>query len=219
MASGGDDPDFYAVLGLLQNASIADIAVARKQLLIQAQRADDSQLTYAVNGAFEVLGNDGERARYDRYGHADLSLIRPGLFLGGESAARRPAVLRDLGVTHVLTCAHSLHYLQPVLQKAGLNHIEIPVEDSDAQDLTEYFEAADAFISGARSSGAILVHCQYGVSRSASFVVQHLMATEGLTFEQALSSIQNTRPKANPGQGFQNQLSARCAAKSARAAE
>jgi protein-tyrosine phosphatase len=48
--------------------------------------------------------------------------------------------------------------------------------DSEVADLSQYFERACGFINDAREHGhAVLVHCQQGVSRSASIIIAYLI--------------------------------------------
>jgi len=50
------------------------------------------------------------------------------------------------------------------------------------------------------------VHCAAGISRSSSVVCAFLMATESLTFEQALEEVKKARPFVSPNMGFRRQL-------------
>ena len=52
----------------------------------------------------------------------------------------------------------------------------------------------------------MLVHCQAGVSRSASVVVAHLMASLGLSYEMAFAMVKGARSVVMPNVGFVRQL-------------
>ena len=60
----------------------------------------------------------------------------------------------------------------------------------------------DALAAG----GTVLVHCQMGSSRSASFVIAWLMTSEDMTFEQALDKVVKCRPCVRPNKGFEAEL-------------
>ena len=70
--------DYYEVLGVQRSASKDDIAAAYRKLALQyhPDRNPGDQDTVArfkeAAEAFEVLGNDEKRGRYDRFGHAGL---------------------------------------------------------------------------------------------------------------------------------------------------
>ena len=52
----------------------------------------------------------------------------------------------------------------------------------------------------------MLVHCNAGVSRSATFVIAYLMQHEGMSFEQAFRYLRTKRDKTCPNPGFVSQL-------------
>lgn len=55
---------------------------------------------------------------------------------------------------------------------------------------------------------AVLVHCMGGISRSASVVIAHLMATRQLSFEAALAALRVARPIVGPNPSFRSELKA-----------
>ena len=54
-------------------------------------------------------------------------------------------------------------------------------------------------------AGAVLVHCEYGVSRSPTIVIAYLMWKRGLKFEDALAMVKEKR-KIKPSANFTKQL-------------
>ena len=52
----------------------------------------------------------------------------------------------------------------------------------------------------------ILVHCQAGVSRSASIVIALVAKLYGLRYHEALQFVKNKRPIVNPNEGFHKTL-------------
>ena len=52
----------------------------------------------------------------------------------------------------------------------------------------------------------ILVHCQAGISRSASVVIALVAKLYGLHYHEALELVKNKRPIVNPNEGFHNTL-------------
>ena len=64
-------------------------------------------------------------------------------------------------------------------------------------------EFIDEAIDG---GGRVLVHCQHGVSRSASVVVAYLCFSMGLSVDEALDTLRHDRPEAHPNNGFMQQL-------------
>jgi protein-tyrosine phosphatase len=62
------------------------------------------------------------------------------------------------------------------------------------------------FIDKERKRTSVLLHCVAGISRSGTVMVAYVMASEGLSFEAALSRVQARRPVVQPNAGFVQQL-------------
>lgn len=74
--------------------------------------------------------------------------------------------LKDLGITHVLSVCPDYPPATGVT-----DHLAIPVQDSEYEDLLIHLPKACAFIQKALDqNGKILVHCVMGVSRSSTVV-------------------------------------------------
>ncbi len=54
--------------------------------------------------------------------------------------------------------------------------------------------------------GNVLVHCQAGVSRSASVVIAFLIKKFKVDFSEALNFVQSKRKVVNPNEGFKLSL-------------
>ena len=68
--------DYYVVLGVAKDASEADIKRAFRELARKhhpdiAAEGDDGERFREINEAYTVLSDRDNRARYDRWGHAD----------------------------------------------------------------------------------------------------------------------------------------------------
>lgn len=137
--------------------------------------------------------------------------IIPGLFLGSWGAAYNVPELTRVGVTHVLTALQD----DPFPRPEGFTRLHVPLDDYAEEDLLSALPASIEFIEGAlQSGGKVLVHCQAGISRSASIVAAYLIASQKLTRAGAVELIKKKRPGIRPNDGFLKQLdtfhSARC---------
>lgn len=62
------------------------------------------------------------------------------------------------------------------------------------------------FISNGLHHGSVLVHCQRGVSRSATAVIMYLMKKANMTMNQSLELCQRRRSMVDPNSAFLDQL-------------
>ena len=128
--------------------------------------------------------------------------VRPWLCVGSQDAAHSLPLLRRLGVTHVLNTATRVENLFT----DDLVYLSVPLLDLPETRLETAFPAAFEFVDSARAAGGrCLVHCNAGVSRSASLCVAYLMVREGISFTLALQQVNAVR-RVRPNPGFQSQL-------------
>ncbi|KAG7464457.1 hypothetical protein MATL_G00165810 [Megalops atlanticus] len=137
--------------------------------------------------------------------NAALSPILPFLFLGNERDAQDLDLLLRLGISYVVNVTTHL----PLYHLAtGLVHYKrLPATDSSKQNLRQYFEEVFEFIEEAHQSGrGVLVHCQAGVSRSATIVIAYLMKHTLMTMTDAYKYVRSRRPIVAPNLNFMGQL-------------
>jgi atypical dual specificity phosphatase len=120
--------------------------------------------------------------------------------------ATSAAVLERLGITHVISVINAPWYVYPA--RAGLKHMCIPLDDVCNANIGSYFDQSTAWIHGALSDGEarVLVHCMWGMSRSASIVIAYLMAMKGMPLQSALMFVKARRRIVRPNRGFMAQL-------------
>lgn len=132
------------------------------------------------------------------------SRVLPFLYLGNSRDAADLSRLQDLGTTCVLNVTSQL----PGYHEAcGITYKQIPASDSGQQNLKQYFEEAFEFIEAARKSGSkVLVHCQAGVSRSATIAIAYIMKHLKLPMIEAYKKVKLARPIISPNLNFMGQL-------------
>lgn len=81
-------------------------------------------------------------------------------------------------------------------------------EDDTAQtNLIQHFPKCIQFIQQVREAkGEVLIHCQAGVSRSATVAAAYLVWSRGMTVEAAVEQIRAVRPGIEPSATFRDQL-------------
>ncbi|CAL4137324.1 unnamed protein product, partial [Meganyctiphanes norvegica] len=80
------------------------------------------------------------------------------------------------------------------------------VDDVAHSDLVSFFSSAADFIEDGQRKGNVLVHCHFGVSRSATLVACFLMRKYKITVDEALYRIKIKRPSIGPNKGFISQM-------------
>lgn len=139
-------------------------------------------------------------------GPVNLDEIEPGLWLGNVTAAADLPTLEKLAIRSVLTidsCPLPAH----VTENPGLRVKYIQASDVPREDLIKHFEDTNKFIQESLDEERnVLVHCYFGVSRSATIVIAYLMNKYKLTYDAALQRVKSKRRFVMPNPGFVNQL-------------
>ncbi|CAK4033363.1 Tyrosine- phosphatase [Lecanosticta acicola] len=126
------------------------------------------------------------------------------LYIGGLFTLRRKEALQAAGITHVLSVLR-LPLDQTLFESFA--HKVIEKDDVDDENLLEHFQEACEFIQdGLEKGGGVLVHCAMGKSRSATCVCAYLVRRYGISPVEALARIRESRPLAEPNDGFMKQL-------------
>ena len=110
--------------------------------------------------------------------------ITPWLYLSDEKNARRRPILKELGITHVL----SVNEMKPTqaqemtsdLSCIGVDHKHVGAEDEERYDMLGHWEECKEYLRSVRCSGGkALVHCVAGINRSGFVVCAAHMVLEG----------------------------------------
>ncbi|GJJ68887.1 tyrosine-protein phosphatase MSG5 [Entomortierella parvispora] len=157
--------------------------------------------------------------------------VLPHLYLGAEHNAMDTTVLGQLGITGVLNVAVEIAQ-ESAATGSTLSVKEIP-SDSRRKDtsgdnpchwkqgiqykslawshhqrnLLEEFPEAFEFIDRIRTEGGkVLVHCQLGVSRSASLVIAYVMQSRNMGLNEAYDFVKARSAVISPNMGLMYQL-------------
>lgn len=134
-----------------------------------------------------------------------INRIEANLYLGSLSAARDIATITKFNITHILTI-DSCPLPRKILDLKHLTTKYVQLSDQPHEDLLSHLDDTYNFISEGLVQGAVLVHCYFGVSRSATLVIAFTMKKYQLTFIEALNRVKAQRSQVHPNQGFANQL-------------
>ncbi|CAL3967559.1 unnamed protein product [Diplocarpon coronariae] len=133
------------------------------------------------------------------------------LYVGGIFTLRRKNALEATGITHIVSV---LKYdFKDFQDWEKFEQLSIEVDDVDDEDLLVQFERTGKFIEDGLKSekegkgGRVLIHCAMGKSRSVTVTIAFLLRKYShLTVKSALDLIRQSRPIAEPNDGFMAQL-------------
>lgn len=129
--------------------------------------------------------------------------ILPFMYLGNFKDASNLELLHRLGITSLMNVSTKCKNLF----EDQFSYMNIPVDDNPNADLAAWFPESNAFIDTVRENhGKVLVHCQAGVSRSATICLAYLMYTAKVGLETAFEHIKSRRSVISPNLNFMRQL-------------
>jgi len=168
-----------------QNSSlqekVEELQHSMKQLSIQSLSSSPSYI--CITGMHEILENF--------------------LWLGDRFAASETKVLKQLGVSYMLTLygTHEHEYLTPIRTRC------IPLSDDGSTDLGPVLKRCFEFIDEAKlKKQKILIHCAAGINRSPSIVIAYLMRTNNMKYQEAFDFVQSKRWFIDPSPPYRLQL-------------
>jgi protein-tyrosine phosphatase len=153
----------------------------------------------------------------NRFGPS-ISKIDTGLFVGNEKASCDLSMLQENNITSVVSLVRdplgrwgSPTYRSLIPQN---RHLFIPVLDSDTQDILVHIPRICDFIDEQLAGPStpesatdtnILIHCTWGISRSATAAIAYLMRTRHESLDVILEFVR-TKRKVKPSETFLDQL-------------
>ncbi|CAM4965698.1 unnamed protein product [Rotaria socialis] len=137
----------------------------------------------------------------------EMSLVLPHLYLGSMKDRTNSTLMVKNKVKRILCIIDVPDMVIDRDEYKPTHLLNIPAADAQQQDLAQYFEKCIEFIHQARIEHEnILVHCQAGISRSATVVVAYVMTIGDYDVEKALQIVKGARGYIHPNPGFLFQL-------------
>ena len=151
--------------------------------------------------ALSLLGLDFDISFEQEPFHA----ITQTLTLGSRPAPEQIDDLKALGITHVVSCLPESERQSVAFLGDDFETLFLPLRDGIHEDIGALFPEFFEFVTSA-GQGRVLVHCEVGVSRSATLVTAHLMKTDRIRFYEAYHQVRTRRAQVLPNVGFASQL-------------
>jgi dual specificity MAP kinase phosphatase len=132
-----------------------------------------------------------------------MTEILNGLFIGSESNAQN---LDELSSEHIRYIINVTSHV-PLYHSEQFHYYHIPADDTQKQNLLDYFDEAYKFILNAiENNEKILVHCVAGISRSPAIVISFLMRYAHMNMNDAYEFVKTKRSIVSPNLNFMGQL-------------
>lgn len=97
--------------------------------------------------------------------------------------------LKKIGVIAIVCCADNVAVFPQELE-----YLQLPMENNENCIILPYVTKAFEFINQKLTQGSVFIHCNAGVTRSASTVLYFLMKTFGWGYDQAHKYLFQIRP-------------------------
>lgn len=131
------------------------------------------------------------------------SKITENIYISDFASALNKEKLKDEGITHILSTVLGAEPIYP----NDFVYKNIYVRDTEEEEIEKYFDECADFIRNAiENNGKVLVHCSYGISRSASIVIAYLIKYEDKKFREAYDYLKEKRKIIEPNRGFRKKL-------------
>jgi len=133
----------------------------------------------------------------------EISEIISGLYLGGEEIAMNKDLLNEKNITTILNVTSHI----PFYHESEFTYHRIPIIDAPNIDIKQYFDETFKMIDDViKNNKKILIHCQAGISRSATIVIAYIMKKNNIKMNDAYKIVYAKRPCISPNLGFCGQL-------------
>lgn len=132
-----------------------------------------------------------------------LDEIAPGLYLGTDRAARDFDRLSRVNISAIL----SIQERTITIPNEIPHHKRLHVEDYPHSQIRDVFDEAYEFVREQHEAGrTVLIHCNMGMSRSATVAAAVLARMNQSDSNTALKEVQSRRSIIDPNYGFRRQL-------------
>jgi Dual specificity phosphatase, catalytic domain len=147
-----------------------------------------------------------------------MTLVAPRLFIGNLPSIGDRSLLEKNNIKGIVSLGTGRWGFWNMIAEVTRDyvpqekHIFVVTLDNGSQDILVYMETLCNFMDNVFASmskdhptGAVLVHCDRGVSRSAAIAIAYLMRKHGHGFDDTFAVVRSQR-KINPNANFREQL-------------
>lgn len=172
------------------------------------------EIIFNILDKYSLLNNLYDYRRLSQAANIDnsndfrsIQLVLPRIYLGPEYPAYNLEYLQQFGITHIINCCG----IEPQFPNE-IKYYMININDESSANIFQFFHPSIEFIKQALNHNnenklsKILIHCQMGISRSATILVAYIMSELNVSFSIAHSIVKRARGFISINEGFINQL-------------
>jgi hypothetical protein len=140
---------------------------------------------------------------------AHIAKIRPHLFIASYYGASKRDLLVDHNIKYIINCAKECpcDFSEQEGAECPFIYHQCNLNDYAEETISQHFVPCHTIIERAREEGVgAVVHCQAGVSRSATIVLSYLMWHDRMSLKDALLHLTKIKPNVQPNVGYMQQL-------------
>lgn len=131
------------------------------------------------------------------------------IYLGNAIHSGNKKILKDLKITHIINVSRLMTNTFENDISMNIIYYRIPIGDTLKEQIDKYFESTYVYINAVLQNtkdARILIHCQHGISRSASILISYLMKQNKCSLKDGLQFVKRRR-SINPNKNFMQKLS------------
>ena len=144
---------------------------------------------------------------YDHNPSLIIEINGVNIFLGAVEHSMNTKFITENNIQTIICVMKEEPYHKNTEFGKNINFLHIPIYDSSTENITNYFEQSINFINENISQKKnILVHCQMGISRSATILIAYLIRERKMSHSDAFMYIKERRGQVEPNIGFLSAL-------------
>ncbi len=155
-------------------------------------------IKFCTKCKFDKINVYKEITRYPTC-HGEIDQITDKIYLGNFYGALNKDELKLYGIENILVAGFAM----PCIYPEDFKYLQIDIMDDESENLTFYLNKCFEFIN---KCDTVYVHCQAGVSRSASIVIAYLMKNKKISYVEARNIVKKKRDCICPNDEFEKQL-------------
>ena len=155
-------------------------------MFVKTKRVDDNAGSYVV----------------DTHPDMQMAQFREKIFISSQDPASDLDLLKQYKISHILNVAGLTNHFT-----TQFHYKTLALYDDFGCDIASVFAECNEFIDSAlKAGGTVLIHCNAGVSRSATIALAFVMRNERVDLSEALQQLKAIRPSVRPNSHFMQQL-------------